>query len=107
MDNGQLVKEINNNLAIDAEPGISMEELEQLVSVHINSLIQNDFQKLITVLYRVDVSEGKLKQLLQQNTGTDACKIIASLIIERQVQKIKTRQQYSSGNTNFTEEEKW
>jgi len=107
MNNEELIKEINNSMAIAASPGISLDDLQQLVTVHVNSLIQNDFQKLITVLYRVDVSEFKLKQLLQENRGEDAGKIIGGMIIERQIQKIKTRQQFSSGGNDFSSEEKW
>ena len=91
MDNDELVREINNTMAIEAAPGISMDDLQQLVADHVNNLIQHNFQKLITVLYRVDVSEIKLKQLLQENPGLDAAKIIGGLIIERQIQKIKTQ----------------
>ena len=107
MDNEELVREINNTMAIEAVPGISMDDLQQLVADHVNDLIQHNFQKLITVLYRVDVSEIKLKQLLQENPGLDAGKIIGGLIIERQIQKIKTRQQFSNRDNNFTSEEKW
>ena len=48
---------------------------------------------LVQILYRIDVSEKKIKTLLKENQGSDAGKIIASLIIERQMQKIKSRQQ--------------
>ena len=37
----------------------------------------------------------------------DAGNIIASLIIERQEQKIKTREQFSQRDNGFDEEEKW
>ena len=107
MDNHELVREINNTMAIEAAPGISMDDLQQLVADHVNNLIQHNFQKLINVLYRVDVSEVKLKQLLQENPGLDAGKIIGGLIIERQIQKIKSRQQFSTRDNNFTGEEKW
>lgn len=107
MNNNELVKEINDNLSLTVAPGISMDELHVLVAAHVNSLIQKDFQKLIYILYRIDVSESKLKQLLQQNAGTDAGKLIAALIIERQVQKMESRHQHSKRDDHFTSEEKW
>ncbi|KYP15391.1 hypothetical protein [Flavihumibacter sp. CACIAM 22H1] len=60
----------------------------------VNGLIQQDMQELIRVLYRIDISEPKLKYLLKEKVGEDASLIIADLIIERQLQKIKTRQQF-------------
>jgi hypothetical protein len=107
MQNGQLIKEINSNLAIILPDDISLDELQIRLSVYINQLIEKDFQKLITILYRIDVSELKLKRLLKQHPDKEAGNIIATLIIERQIQKIKTRQQFKQGNEDFSEEEKW
>ena len=92
MVNAELVKEINKNLAILLPNEISLNELHIRLSEFLNELIQKDFQKLIRLLYRIDISEAKLKQLLQQPPEEDASKIIAQLIIERQLQKIKSRQ---------------
>jgi hypothetical protein len=62
-------------------------ELEQLgpsdLIVFINDCIQHDFNKLVQLLYRIDVSEEKLKYILQLNPNEDAAKLIAAVIIER------------------------
>lgn len=107
MENEELVKEINKNLAILLPKEISLDELHIRLSEYLNQLILTDFQKLILLLYRIDVSESKLKRLLQQPPKEDAAKIIAALIIERQLQKIKSRKLYRPTNGHFTEEEKW
>ena len=107
MVNAELVKEINKNLAILLPNEISLDELHIRLSEFLNELIQKDFQKLIRLLYRIDISEAKLKQLLQQPPKEDASKIIAQLIIERQLEKIKSRKTYRPTNDNFTDEEKW
>jgi hypothetical protein len=73
----------------------------------INELVQNDFQKLISILYRLDVSEEKLKHLLKENTQSDAGLIITELIIERQLQKIKSRKQFRRRDNNIDENERW
>jgi hypothetical protein len=62
-------------------------ELEQLgpsdLIAYINDCIQYDFNKLVQLLYRIDVSEEKLKYILQLNPNEDAAKLIAAVIIER------------------------
>jgi len=62
-------------------------ELEQLgpsdLIAYINDCIQNDFNKLVQLLYRIDVSEEKLKYILQLNPNEDAAKLIAAVIVER------------------------
>ena len=87
----ELIQILNNELAIELPEKISFEELKENLSQHINHLIQTNFQKLVSLLYRVDVSESKLKTLLKENADADAGRIIAELIIERQLQKIKSR----------------
>ncbi len=106
-DNAALVQQLNKELAIDLPEKISFDELQNKLAVHINDLIQYHFEQLVSLLYRIDVSEAKIKSLLQQQPNEDAAKIIAALIIERQLQKIKTRQQSSSKDSTFNEEEKW
>jgi hypothetical protein len=47
-----------------------------------------------------------LKYLLRENPGTDAAVIIADLLIERQEQKIKTKQSFKTDD-NIPGEDKW
>ena len=105
MDN-ELIQSINKDLAIELPERISLEAAKEKLKQHINDLIQHDFEKLVTLLYRIDVNETKLKQLLQQNSHVDAAEIITSLIIERQLQKIKSRHQFKQQD-NINEDEKW
>jgi N-acetylglucosamine kinase-like BadF-type ATPase len=107
MDNAELITQLNKELAIDIAEKISYAELHSQLADYINQLIKNDFDKLIAYLYRIDVNEQKLKSMLQQNADEDAGNIIAILIIERQQQKIKTRDQFKQPGANFDEEEKW
>jgi len=79
----------------------------QMLINRINELIQSDFQQLILVLYRVDVNEDKLKYLLKENSEENAAIIIADLLIERQYQKIISRQQFNKRDNEIDENEKW
>lgn len=102
-----LIPVLNKSLNIDLPEDISFEQIKEKLSQHVNHLIQFDFQKLVTVLYRIDVNEEKLKFMLEENTDKDASSIIADLIIERQIQKIKYRQQFSQGDKKMDDEDKW
>jgi hypothetical protein len=55
----------------------------------------------------MDISEQKLKLLLKENEQEDAGHIIASLMIERQLQKIKTRQESAGNDVAYDDEERW
>jgi len=78
---------------------------DQLVNL-INLLLLHDFNGLVQVLYRVDVSEQKLKKLLQKNQTTDAAVIITDLLIERQEEKIKMKNSFKTGN-DISDDDRW
>ena len=107
MEHTELIRLLNNELPVEIAVQKSYAEIHAELSDYINTLIKNDFDKLIAYLYRIDVNEQKLKTLLQQFPLQDTGNIIASLIIERQEQKIKLRKQFSQQDTDFDEEEKW
>jgi hypothetical protein len=97
---------------VSKELGIIVNEKDhsfgkQLLVEKIDELINNDFQKLVLILYRMDVSEVKLKQLLNENVGTNAALIIADLMMERQAEKIRSRQQFNKRDENIAEDERW
>lgn len=102
----ELIESINKDLAIELPENIRLDEAKEKLKQYINDLIQHDFEKLVSTLYRIDVNEAKLKQVLQHNPEVDAANIITQLIIERELQKIKTRRQFKQEDNN-SEEEKW
>ena len=77
------------------------------MAAKINELIETDFNRLVSILYRLDINEIKLKQLLKQYEGTDAGSIIAAMMIEREREKIRSRQQFKQRNEDISDEEKW
>lgn len=106
MKQEQVIHEVAKEMGIISKEDTGSFNRQQLINI-INDLAANDFDKLISILYRMDVSEVKLKSLLQKNTGTDAGVLIADLVIERQAQKIKSREQFSRRDTSIDEEDKW
>jgi hypothetical protein len=106
MKDEQVLQEVSKELGIIVtEKDHSFNK--QILAEKIDHLINNDFQKLVSILYRMDISEPKLKQLLNENPGTNAALIITDLMIERQEQKIISRQQFRKKDENISEDEKW
>lgn len=79
---------------------INLQAIEKLDTLHlvnlINELIKNDFSQLVQLLYRIDVSEAKLKNVLHTHPNEDAAKIISSLIVERLAATKKARESLSN-----------
>ena len=91
------------------QPALTLNDLQTALAIHINNLIVHNFDKLIFLLYRIDIPEKKIQQLLHQNKhNTTAGETIAQAIITRQLEKIELRKKYTPPSTeNNTQEEKW
>ena len=90
-----------------SEAELKDQKLFQELADYVNGLIQADFEHLVRILYRMDVSEWKLKQMLKEHPDEDAGKLIASMMIGRQVEKIRTRQQFKDEEDDAGGEERW
>jgi hypothetical protein len=105
--NPDIVPAINASFELSLPGSVSYEELKEKLTVYINQLINADFERLVYHLYRIDVKEEKMRQLLEQKDGENAAALIADLIIERLAEKIKSRQQFRQRDNNIGEDEKW
>ncbi len=87
---------------LSPQRGIFKEQLAR----YIDELINHDFEKLINLLYRLDVSEDKLKSVIASHPSEIAVSI-TRLILERQLEKIQLRQQFQQAKEDIAEEERW
>jgi hypothetical protein len=101
MELNSLLQQITATSSADTIHG-----LQKKLEHAINELINSNFEKLVQLLYRVDVDEEKVKTLLRQHPGEDAAKIIAALLITRQIEKETTKKRFTQNNSG-DEEEKW
>ena len=107
MQDNEWIKEANKSYEWQLAEHLSAEEAEARLAEKLNRLIKEDFSGLVQLLYRIDISEARLRYLLQENKGQDAGKIIARLIIERLIKKIETRRQFKTGQNDIPDEERW
>ncbi len=84
-----------NNLQLKDFKTTSEEEQFQKIVDYLDHLVTYDFNKLLSILYRVDVSEDKAKMALanKKHSQTNGY-ILAKLLIEREAEKIKWRAHY-------------
>ena len=102
-DNKHIEELVNLNYQLTA---LQKSGMKEQLTIYINHLLLHDFNKLVQILYRADVDEKKLKELLQQGKDTDAAIIIADLLIQRQEEKVKTKEAFKS-NDSIPDEDKW
>jgi len=69
---------------------------EQLAFV-IARLMEENFERLCQAMYRLDVSEAKFDEVLTQKPMEVIPYAIADLVIEREMQKVRTRMMHKRG----------
>jgi hypothetical protein len=72
-------------------------DLFRILSNYLNELIEKDFQSLVNILYRVDVSEKKVRESLANTGNQNAGDVLAQLLIEREIEKNYWRERYKKG----------
>jgi hypothetical protein len=103
MNNSDKILELcrTTDAALVQSPGWYRELVEA-----VNNLLVHDFNRLIQLLYRFDVDEQKIRRSISGNPGTDAAELIAGLLLERQLQKIRLRKSFKAQAAD-DDEEKW
>lgn len=105
MQDALVLSELGRELGISESA--NKDAIDRLLLIEkVNVLIATNFEFLVSILYRIDVSEKKLAVLLEQHPDKIAAEMIVDLMIERQAEKIKSREDTKS-DRNISEEEKW
>lgn len=96
MDNeSRLLAIISESLNKD-EQNIDWAAFQQQLTLFLDEMVTVDFNRVLSILYRIDVSEVKVKKALNENPENKSVgTILAGLIVERQKEKIRFRKQFS------------
>lgn len=98
--------QLSADAAIQAAPDISYDQFEALLAEKLENLISTDFQQFVLLLYKVDVSEKKIRDILGADISPAVNRKIAALLIARQQEKIISRKTYKQPPADDGEE-KW
>jgi hypothetical protein len=78
-------------------------ELKKYLADRIAELLDSNYEKLINILYRIDISEEKLNGLFSGRNNEPIPGRLAELIIERQLQKINFRNMYKNNKEQISD----
>ncbi len=71
-------------------------QLREMLIKAFEYLVEDDFSKLLQILYRADVDQDKLKFALENTENSTSAAVIADAYIARQKAKIETWKKYST-----------
>lgn len=84
-----------NELLSNYEEGeISETELLEAISARVTQLMDSDPGLLFSYLYRLDVDESQLDQIITQPSSEPIAGRIATLILERQKARLRTKSDF-------------
>lgn len=86
-------RQLSLEFALREEP--DPEKIKALLAEKIRWLLTHEFAQLVGILYRIDISETRLREVIKNHPGEDPAPWIAGLIWERQLEKARSRQVYS------------
>ena len=93
MDQNNQILPYGDPLPKDYET-LTRAELKSHLSNYIAELLEHNFEKLCSLIYRHDVAEEKFHHALQTGDVEGQAERVADLVIERELQKIETRKAY-------------
>lgn len=98
---------INKQLSVDTLPmrlasssqeATDYEALLGWLTPIIQYLLDHAFEKLLQLMYRIDIAETRFQQALGHPNPDEIASSIARLVIERQLYKVKIREKYSKNH---------
>lgn len=90
---------------VDDQAQITEEELLLLLSNRITYMIEYQLEFLLSLMYRLDISEQKVNAALSPGAPEPANIGLAQLVIERQKQRTFTKQYYKQEKLEDLDEE--
>jgi hypothetical protein len=70
------------------------EELKSQISPLLSDLYQKNTATFQSLLYRIDISEKKFRELLNDSSNNNFSELLAEAVIQREFQKVLTRKYF-------------
>lgn len=87
---------ISTNFELASGNVLSFDEIHRVLTERIHELLEKNVEKLIFILYRIDVGQKRTDEIFNNPSKEEIASLLATAVIERQLEKVKTRRKYSS-----------
>lgn len=100
----ETVHALNQNLGLQLPDTVSEQEIIALLADRIVAYLDKGAEAFFQLMYRLDIPERKMQEALDKE---DTPVRLATLIYERQLQKMQSRSLYKKDNTDIDPELSW
>jgi hypothetical protein len=95
-----LIEKLNKDFSLQKESLPAQTDLN-LIRNHlierVKELMSRDYDRFLNSLYRIDVNESKVREALHSKDRSIIPELLADIIIERQLLRVKTQILYKQG----------
>lgn len=95
-DSQEVFDIVSGNFELENRDVISMADLHFILSRRIAELLEKNVEKLIHILYRIDVNQKRTDTIFNNPSKDEIVLLLTDAVIERQMQKVHTRRKYKS-----------
>jgi hypothetical protein len=94
--NDALYNALSGSFELENVHGLSLTDIKANVESVVRELLDRNIEKLMSILYRIDVDQKRTDSILKLMSKDDIASQLADEIINRQLQKIETRYRYKN-----------
>lgn len=94
---------ISRNFEVERSGEITFETLRDLLGMRIRELLDKNLEKLVSIMYRIDLNQEKVDRIFENISKDEIAFQLAVLIIERQMEKVRTRRLYKNTEDQIEE----
>jgi hypothetical protein len=99
-DHKEIFEIVSGNFEIRHFDVLSIEDVRRILTLRIREMLDKNLEKLVSTLYRIDVSQKITDEIFKLTSKDDIAVLIADAVIERQIQKIHTRRKYKNSSSS-------
>jgi hypothetical protein len=94
-DLAQTTDLLQKNWGLTPPTQLDWESLRAALRLQLEYMIADNFELLVQTMYRLDVDESKFGHALSLPTVADQAATLATIIVERELQRLETWRKYS------------
>ena len=90
-----LIYSLTKNYDLDSNPEVStIEALRLLLEKALDNLLQNDPERLLAIMYRLDINETHFRKVMEGSNAKTRARELAELVLEREWKRLEFKKNY-------------
>ena len=90
----EVAKNLGSDFRVDAKPDMTEEEILMILTLRVKEFLDNDRNLLLSYLYRLDIPQNQILTVLRVTNIIPPEESLARLILNRQIERVKTKKKY-------------